>query len=404
VPFQLGAQFGTVPTSIDTKTLSYTARAVFRLPVDVWFKLDGGIDFEGGRSVIKRSGSAVAVTDPFSGTGTGGFTNSGGFGGGTSGFAVDDLTLFTNHFAPFVSVTLPLLNKRLTLIPQFRFQVFTMAGYQGTPDAFSNVFFSAEPRLTLRYQLTPRVVLKSTVGLYAQPPPIAQLSQVFGNPFLGPERATHYVVGTELNITPTLHVELDAFWKSMRDLVVPAEAPGEPLASNDGEGRAYGLEILVRQELWKNLYGWVAYTLSQSQRRDHPDQDWHPFQFDQPNIFTLIASYLLPKGFQAGLRFRYASGNPFTPVVTAFYDSNTDRYVPIAGNPFSARLKPFMQLDLRVDKTFTFNKWRLALYLDLQNATRASNPEAVVYNFDFTVARPVNGLPLLPVLGVRGDF
>ena len=33
-----------------------------------------------------------------------------------------------------------------------------------------------------------------------------------------------------------------------------------------------------------------------------------------------------------------------------------------------------------------------------------TNPEAQTYNFDFTVATPVAGLPLLPILGVRGDF
>ncbi len=35
----------------------------------------------------------------------------------------------------------------------------------------------------------------------------------------------------------------------------------------------------------------------------------------------------------------------------------------------SMRLSPFVQLDLRADKTFYFKKWSLGLYLDLQNIT-----------------------------------
>ena len=58
--------------------------------------------------------------------------------------------------------------------------------------------------------------------------------------------------------------------------------------------------------------------------------------------------------------------------------------MPISGPPFSARLPAFNQLDLRVDKIWTFDRWRFSIYLDVQNVTRATNPEALSYNFDFT--------------------
>jgi hypothetical protein len=212
------------------------------------------------------------------------------------------------------------------------------------------------------------------------------------------------VLGGGVDLSPTLHVEFDGFWKNMRHLVVTGENPGDPAAVNDGVGRAYGVELMVRKELSRRLWGWLTYTLSRSERKDHPDQPWHRFQFDQPHLINLVASYYLPRGFQAGVRWRYASGNVYTPVVGSFYDSNTDNYIPISGQPFSARLGAFSELDLRVDKVFTFDRWRLSLYLEVINAYNATNPEAQVYNFDFTVPRPVSGLPLLPVLGVRGDF
>jgi len=91
-------------------------------------------------------------------------------------------------------------------------------------------------------------------------------------------------------------------------------------------------------------------------------------------------------------------------VVGSFYDSIADRYTPISGATNSARLDAFSQLDLRVDKIFTFDRWRFSAYLDVQNVLRADNPEAVGYNYNYTIAHPITGLPLLPILGVRGDF
>jgi hypothetical protein len=40
----------------------------------------------------------------------------------------------------------------------------------------------------------------------------------------------------------------------------------------------------------------------------------------------------------------------------------------------------------------------------VQNVFRTTNAESVTYNHDFTVATPLSGLPLLPIVGARGDF
>ena len=53
---------------------------------------------------------------------------------------------------------------------------------------------------------------------------------------------------------------------------------------------------------------------------------------------------------------------------------------------------------------WTFDRWRYSMYLDVQNVWNASNPEAIDYNYNFTIENPISGLPLLPILGLRGDF
>jgi hypothetical protein len=403
-PFGLGVQFGTVPTSIDERTLVYGLRAIGRIPLTDAVRLDGGVDYEGNRFTIDRAGAPSAVTDVVSGTSSRGVGSNGGYGGSLSGYTTDHLILYTNHVAPFATATYALINKRLTLTPQLRLQVMNFAGYQGSPEAFTHSYFSPEPRLAVRYQISPRFAAKAAVGLYSQPPDATAFSAPFGNPNIKPEHGTQVVVGGESDPRSGLHIELDAFYKSMRDLVVSGENVGDPLLVNDGIGRAYGGEILIRQQLSERFFGWVVYTLSRSERKDHPDQGWVPFQFDQTHILTLILSWHFPRGWIAGGRYRYVTGNPYTPVVDSFYDSTADRYTPIYGTTNSGRLDAFSQLDLRVDKIWTFNRWRFSAYLDVQNVLRADNPEAVGYNYNFRDPHPITGLPILPILGVRGDL
>jgi hypothetical protein len=98
------------------------------------------------------------------------------------------------------------------------------------------------------------------------------------------------------------------------------------------------------------------------------------------------------------------SGNPYTPITGSVFNSNDDSYHAIYGALNSRRLQPFHQLDVRVDKRFVFNHWMLAVYLDVQNAYYQKNPQGFSYNYDYSQKRLTQGLPILPILGVKGEF
>ena len=383
VPFQFRIQRGDSVTSIDPGLLSYTLRAVLRMPLTSFLRLDAGIDYEGNRFTFDRAAAAN---------------------GGANTSAPDNLELFTNHPAPYVSALFTFFDKRLTITPQLRLEILTFAGYSGTPNSFTSSFVRPEPRLSLRFAITRWMAVKAAVGIFDQPPQPQDFSAVTGNPKLGPELGVHYVAGFDFQPTPTLHIEIEGFYKDMRDLIVGGERASDPRLVNEGLGRVYGGQLLVRQELWRNFFGWISYTFSRSERKNHADQDWAIFGFDQTHILTLIASYKLPRGFQLGIRFRYVTGNPYTPITGAFYNSNTDRYTATQAAINSSRMPAFNQLDLRFDKTWTFNRWRLSVYLDIQNLYNASNPEFVTYNFNYSKQSTINGLPILPAFGLRGDF
>jgi len=395
VPAQFTFVEGNSPRVVDQQNLAWALRSVARVPLADWVRLDAGVDYEGTRTPVK-------ATFPPSGPPREGDPG-GGF-GGAGGLVSDDYVLLSNGLAPFVGATFALFDKRLTVTPQLRLEVMSQSAYQGTPGAFTSSWAALEPRLSARFQALPWLAPKIAAGLYHQPAGPFDLSRAFGNPDLHPESAVHLVAGVDLDPTPTLHVEAEGFYKHLQDLIVRGEHVGDPLLVNDGVGRVVGAELLVRQELWHGFFGWISYTLSRSERRDHPDLAWRVFQYDQTHILTLVASQILPNGYQLGLRFRYVTGDPITPVDAAYYDSRADRYRPLYGSVYSARLGSFNQLDLRLDKTWTYDRWKLSVYLDLQNVYDRQNPEGIQYNFDYTQTKPLAGLPILPVVGIRGEL
>jgi TonB family protein len=273
----------------------------------------------------------------------------------------------------------------------------------------------ADPRLTVFWQLHEKVALKGGAGIYHQPPDYrqGQLSRTFGNPDLLPEGSRQAMVGTEVRFTDAISLDLQLYYK---DLFQQARATiGDTSGNLDldavdlryasvGRGRAFGAEILLRHALTKNFFGWIAYSLSRSERDFRGGTVYGLAALDQPHNLVVVASYKLPYDFIAGVKLRYTSGSLNRPVTGAIYDANANYFFPIQDTQWSRRLPDFFQLDVRIDKRFVFRDWMFAVYLDVQNATYAKNVEAVINSYDYSQQAYLTGLPILPVLGLRGEF
>jgi TonB family protein len=268
-----------------------------------------------------------------------------------------------------------------------------------------------QPRLTARWQLGERLTFKGGVGLFVQEPDFDETDEAFGNPDLKAERALHTSGGVEVKPRPWITLDATGFYKGLDNLVSRSDAlvmrDGmiRPLGyDNNGRGRVYGLELVARHELAHNFTGWLAYTLSRSERTDSGANETRLFDFDQTHILTVVASYLLPRNWQIGTRFRLVSGNPRTPVAGGVFNASTDRYDPTYGGVNTARNGAFHQLDLRIDKRWIYKGWMLNLYLDVQNVYNRQNPEGLQYNYNYRLSDIQQGLPVLTILGIRGDF
>jgi len=265
------------------------------------------------------------------------------------------------------------------------------------------------PRLNARYDIVhdfPRTTAKGGVGAYYQQPQFQETDKVFGTPGLSSNRAIHYSLGVEQEITRPIEVSVEGFYKKLDHLVARVPSAGiRPYDyDNTGTGYVVGGEVLLKYKPDPRFFGWLAYTLSRSTRQDPPSFQTRLFQFDQTHILTLLGSYRLGHGWEFGARFRLVSGALATPTVLGVFNSDSGAYAAVSGTPFSERLPMFHQLDLRVDKRWRFADWSLSTYLDVQNAYNRANPEDLTYNYNYSQSQVQAFLPIIPSLGVRGEF
>lgn len=276
---------------------------------------------------------------------------------------------------------------------------------------------SLDPRGSVRWRLDDAWTLSAATGTYSRLPSARQvISSSDGNPTLVAERSWQSALGLEFQPRGDLSIETTAFGNRIDRRVVGREdrfrfftgpPPSGPLDDgpyeNDGLAVIYGAEFLARVDRPRTT-AWLAATLSRSLRRDRPSDDLVPFIYDQPLVLTAVWTTLLPKNWRLGARYRFTSGTPYTPVVNRLQDLENNVFIPVYGENGSERLPVFTALDLRVDKTYTFDAWTLTCSVDLQNLAPRPNPEVAGYNGDFTELQPITGLPPLPVFGFRAEW
>jgi TonB family protein len=287
----------------------------------------------------------------------------------------------------------------LRMIPSVRLDYFDEIGH-----------FAFDPRFVAIYSLTKKTRLKGGVGVFSQAPNPPEATKTLGNPNLKPTKAIHYSVGVDHDFTDEFSLGVEGFYKSITDRVVAPDPrlQGEtgvepPRFVNGGIGRIYGLEVAGRKQASGRWFGFLSYTLMRSERRDF-NGPWYLFDFDQTHIFSAAAALRLGRGWELGATLRFVSGNPDTPIIGASNNLTSGTFNGDLGKQNSTRAPAFHRLDLRAEKQWTFDSWRLALYLDIQNTYNAKNIESVSYSFDFTETAEVRGLPIIPILGLRGEL
>lgn len=274
----------------------------------------------------------------------------------------------------------------------------------------ANLLKQLSPRLSVAWALDEKWALNGNIGRYWQLPAYTTLGYADGaGTLLNKEMNTgyigsnHYVLGVEWRPGKLTRMTIEGFYKtydyypvSLQDSVALANKGTDYVAVGDeavkpvGEGRAYGLELMLRTQEFYGIVASLSYTWYYSQFKEldaslRPTSNYIPSSWDNRHIFSLTATRHFGKGWDVGMKWRYVGGGPYTP-----YDLETSSRIEAwdaKRQPYydysrfnTERLPAFHQLDIRVDKSFFFRKWSLILYADVQNVYnyKALGPDVLV--------------------------
>jgi hypothetical protein len=172
-----------------------------------------------------------------------------------------------------------------------------------------------------------------------------------------------------------------------------------------------GFELLLKHDQGKRFFGWISYSLSKSERWNFDENGWELFRYDQTHNLQFIGSLRFTGGQEAGMRLRYVTGDPATPVIgIKYFDATNQVYVPEYGPVNSDRMLSFISFDVRYEKKIVYKKWQWSFYVDVTHLENLlgygyKSPEIsnYIWNYDYTEKHTVSDITR-PAVGVKLEF
>lgn len=239
-----------------------------------------------------------------------------------------------------------------------------------------------DPRLSLGYNINEKSNIRFSWGIFHQLPDLSLLRTEDGNPDLQPMKTLHYIFSYEYLMSEQNSFRVEAYYKKYSDLPLDNSVINY---DNSGYGFAEGFDLIYKGSFPFGIIGWVSYGYI-STKRLWMDFDHYTYSsFDVPNNLSIIAKYNLNVYFQIGLNIKYATGKPYTPVISSEYDDQLKIYVPDYASTNSGRFPDYKRIDLRITyfgQMFTGNS--LIVYLEGLNIFNFDNIFGYSYNQNYS--------------------
>jgi outer membrane receptor protein involved in Fe transport len=255
---------------------------------------------------------------------------------------------------------------------------------------------SVDPRASAELDVSPAVTLVHGVGLAHQRP-----SFLIPVPGIQPEldrlqRSVQSSYGVRWRLPEDLLASATAYHAIMFGLSdafgISRLDNGDPAVTEETRmrGRAYGIELMVRRPLTRRLGGFLAYTLSRSERL--AGRVSGPAAADRTHVASAALGYDLGRRWRAGARAMVYTGAPADVA-----------YVEAARNP--PRTAPYWRLDWRVEKRWPIGSsgawW--AVVFEVLNTTL--NSEEITRSCSAYVCRRETFGPVtVPSVGLEAAF
>lgn len=241
--------------------------------------------------------------------------------------------------------------------------------------SLKNSKINLDPRFSLAFFITRRDILRLSAGFHHQ----------YGDYFvllnndLKAKRAGHLSL-TYDRVSEPLDLRVTLYNKEYWNLFLYEEGD---IISNSGLGYARGAELFIK---WKRPKhdAFLVYNFLNSKRKENQVLVLTTSPYEISHSFTGIFKYKFNSG-SLGIRFSYATGLPYTPLVSREWDSEEEAYAPIWGDSYSQRYPSYQRLDINGSKNFTFQKKLIVFYFGITNVLNRKNILRYEYSSDYSV-------------------
>jgi hypothetical protein len=273
------------------------------------------------------------------------------------------------------------------------------------------------PRGSLSIYAGEKTEINLSAGVYFQSPSYIWLAGSDENRNLKSIKSVQYIAGVERRLREDTKLRVEAFYKSYSNypastlrtyLVLSNTGAGfggsednfsafalEALVS-EGFGDVKGLEVQVQKKSSDiPLYGIFSLTYSQAYFTAL-DGVRRPGSYDQRFIMNISAGYIFSNQWEASMKFRLSTGNPYTP-----FNPDGSQKVSLYN---SERLPVVHSLDVRVDRRWNFEDWSLVTFLDVQNVYNRKKRGIPRWDERKGAIESERSIGILPSIGITAEF
>jgi hypothetical protein len=203
-----------------------------------------------------------------------------------------------------------------------------------------------------------------------------------GAPRVVPERAASVDVSGEYRLTAGTRLTVTGFHRTESDVlrrvgeervdpgtgdfVPPSQFP-EFAATLDGTSR--GVDVSVMRRGPSGLTGWVAYTWSHTDHHDVVSGERFDADYDQRHTLNVVAAQRLSYRFSVNAKLRIGSNMP----IIGYFGGTAPDALVLGTTRNQVRLPLYARLDVRANRTFTFDRGRLTLFVEVMNLLGRDN-------------------------------
>lgn len=386
--FTFGVDRSTLSSEAAVDARNYNLRNDFDMPLLSWLRLRGGLNLLAEEIDIVAKDEEADEENEFD------FNIAKAFRSRSSGAV--------GAYADFVISPI----QEIEIVPGFRVDIFSEEGATEV---------GPDPRGAVRLSPWPWLTSVSAIGLSHQKPTL-----LVNFPGLDPiglddglQTALQVSQGFELALPEEVSASVTGFWHKYDDLTDLSATCSVGVdscsASDRADGKAYGLEFLVRRSLGTRVGGLVSYTLSRSERTIGDDN--FTADFDRAHVVNIALGVDLGSGWHIGARFAGYSGRPYSLI--KFDDPDKPNEPVLVGHRNVLRRPAFFRLDARIEKRWVIdNQGFVSLILEGFNVTAQKE----LVDFDCRVAEVVGsqtglncggqeiGPISIPSIGVSGGI